>query len=292
MTSLWRAIAAHIASTTGRPFTVQSTRGVGGGCINQAYHISDADRAYFVKLNAAARLAMFEAEARGLSEMHRTQTIAVPQPICWGVAEGSSFLVLQWLELGPGSAAGWQALGHHLAAMHRITSPHGFGWDQPNTIGETPQPNPWSPNWAEFYQQQRLGHQFQLAQRRGGHFPRQAALLAVVPELLRDRAATPSLVHGDLWSGNVAITQTGTPVIFDPATYYGDREVDIAMSELFGRFPAAFYQAYSAAYPLAPGYPQRRELYNLYHVLNHFTLFGGSYAAQANRMIDQLLSEA
>jgi fructosamine-3-kinase len=180
-------------------------------------------------------------------------------------------------------------MGTALAAMHRVTSDRGFGWHQPNTIGATPQPNPWTPTWLEFYREYRLRHQFRLAGRRGGRFPRQHELLMALPDLLAGHAPAPSLVHGDLWSGNAAVTQSGDPVILDPATYFGDREVDIAMTELFGRFPETFYATYRAAYPLDPGYGGRKILYNLYHILNHFTLFGGSYAAQANRMIDQLL---
>jgi fructosamine-3-kinase len=114
-------------------------------------------------------------------------------------------------------------------------------------------------------------------------------LLNALPQLLAGHNPQPALVHGDLWSGNAAVTQDGEPVILDPATYYGDREVDIAMTELFGRFPSSFYAAYNAAYPLDAGYAQRKTLYNLYHIINHFNLFGGGYGAQANRMIDQLL---
>ncbi len=118
--------------------------------------------------------------------------------------------------------------------------------------------------------------------------PQQEKLLAAIPELLAHQVQ-PSLVHGDLWGGNAGCTASGEPVIFDPATYFGDREVDIAMTELFGGFPAAFYKGYNEVFPLDAGYEQRKTLYNLYHILNHFNLFGGSYASQANRMIDQIL---
>jgi fructosamine-3-kinase len=164
-----------------------------------------------------------------------------------------------------------------------------FGWERHNTIGSTPQINTWTASWTEFWVKHRLGYQLQLAQRRGGHFPKQDQLLTLIPDLLAGHTPQPSLVHGDLWSGNAAVTQTGEPVIFDPATYVGDREVDLAMTELFGGFPAAFYHGYNQVFPLDEGYQQRKPLYNLYHVLNHFNLFGGSYESQANRMIMQLL---
>jgi fructosamine-3-kinase len=180
-------------------------------------------------------------------------------------------------------------MGHNLAAMHRVTSAKGFGWQQNNTIGFIPQINDWMADWTDFFTQQRLGYQFRLANERGGRFPQQDRLLASVPKILAGHQPQPSLVHGDLWTGNAAVTQQGEPVILDPATYFGDREVDIAMSQLFGSFPAAFYQAYNQAFPLEPGYEQRKILYNLYHILNHFNQFGGSYEYQANQMIAALV---
>ncbi len=288
---MWNQIAAHISQVTGRPFAVNHQRSLGGGCINAAASLSDGQQTYFVKLNQAAQVAMFEAEAAGLAEMVASQTMRVPSPICWGIAADSAYLVLEWLELGGrGADAAWAEMGGNLAAMHRTTSPQGFGWKLHNTIGSTPQPNPWTGDWTTFWQTHRLGFQFQLANRRGGSFPQQAQLLDAVPQLLAGHQPQPALVHGDLWSGNAAVTRSGVPVIFDPATYYGDREVDLAMTELFGSFPAEFYQAYREAFPLDPGYQQRKVLYNLYHILNHFNLFGGGYDAQANRMMAQLLS--
>jgi fructosamine-3-kinase len=286
---MWTAIAQQISAKTGTDFTIKDRRSVGGGCINQAYQITDGRQRFFVKLNGASQVAMFEAEALGLREMYDSQTIRVPQPIGWGTAEGSAYLVLEWLDLGNSKESSWRRMGENLAAMHRVTQAKGFGWHQGNTIGATPQPNPWTASWLEFFREHRLEHQFRLARRRGGRFPRQEELLQALPELLAGHSPAPALVHGDLWSGNAAVTTEGDPVILDPATYYGDREVDLAMTELFGRFPTAFYEGYQAAYPLDPGYAQRKTLYNLYHILNHFNLFGGGYESQANRMIDQVL---
>lgn len=290
---MWNDIAAQISQVTGKPFQPNNPRSIGGGCINSGYAVSDGDRTYFVKLNQASQLAMFTAEAAGLKQMVATQTIRVPQPICWGTTGNSAYLVLEWLELGrSNSAAAWEAMGQQLAAMHRHTSTSGFGWQQKNTIGSTPQINTWTTDWTEFWTEHRIGYQLQLGQRRGGNFPKGNQLLAAIPRLLAGHTPLPSLVHGDLWSGNAAVIQSGEPVIFDPAIYYGDREVDLAMTELFGGFPTAFYQGYNQAFPLDAGYQQRKTLYNLYHILNHFNLFGGSYEGQANRMIDQLLSRA
>ncbi|MEM9266895.1 MAG: fructosamine kinase family protein [Cyanobacteria bacterium P01_F01_bin.13] len=291
MIAVWADIAAQIAQTIGHPFQGRQTRSVGGGCINQAYGLSDGDTTFFIKLNQASNLAMFEAELAGLKEMYNSQTIRVPQPVCCGLAGANSFIAMEWLELGSRGGEAWATMGQNLATMHRTSSDLGFGWHRANTIGETHQPNDWQDSWLTFWRDQRLGYQFRLAKRRGGSFPQQQMLLEVLPELLAGHDPMPSLVHGDLWSGNAAVTMAGEPVIFDPATYYGDREVDLAMTELFGSFPSAFYEAYESAYPLSAGYPTRKILYNLYHILNHFNLFGGGYAAQANRMIQQLLTK-
>ncbi len=287
--TMWTQIAAQISQAIGATFEVDHQRPVGGGCINQAYAVEGNDRAFFVKLNQASQVAMFEAEALALKQMDRSNTIRVPKPICWGIDEGRSFIVMEWLNFGYGTHESWRTMGHKLAAMHRVRSDRGFGWEMQNTIGATPQPNPWTDNWVTFYIEHRMRHQFRLAARRGGHFPQQDELLSAIPELLSGRDPQPSLVHGDLWSGNAAVTKDGEPVILDPAAYFGDREVDLAMTELFGRFPNEFYTAYNEAYPLDDGYARRKTLYNLYHVVNHFNLFGSGYESQANSMISSLL---
>ncbi len=286
------AIAQAIAQATGRPFRPSGEAAAGGGCINDArvLHGRDGSR-YFLKLNAAPRRAMFEAEAAGLAEILATGTLGAPRPVCWGEADGRAWLVLEHLELGGrGSAA---ALARGLAAMHRVSRPQ-FGWRIDNTIGATPQPNAPDADWVAFWRARRLGHQLELARRRGAGrrlIERGARLLEVLPAFFSDYRPVPSLLHGDLWGGNYGYAG-GEPVVFDPAVYYGDREADLAMTELFGGFPAEFYAAYREAWPLDPGYGVRRGLYNLYHVLNHYHLFGGGYAAQAEAMMGRLLAEA
>ncbi|MBV9389273.1 MAG: fructosamine kinase family protein [Chroococcidiopsidaceae cyanobacterium CP_BM_ER_R8_30] len=287
---MWTEIADRIVEVTEQDFVVERCQPVSGGCINQGYAVSGRDRTYFVKLNQVSQVGMFEAEAIGLKQMLATATIRVPQPICWGIAKESAYIALEWLELGHGTPQAWEEMGRKLAAMHQTTSSKGFGWEQNNSIGSTPQINNWTADWAEFYANYRLGYQFQQAERRGGQFLGQAKLIAAIPKILAEHQVQPSLVHGDLWGGNAAFTVLEEPVIFDPATYFGDREVDIAMTELFGGFPTAFYRGYNEVFPLALGYKQRKILYNLYHILNHFNLFGGGYKSQAERMISQILS--
>ncbi len=284
---MWKEIADRISQARGKFFQVKESRSVAGGCINDSYVVGDQSDQYFVKLNQPNLLEMFTAEVAGLQEISKTKTILVPQPVCSGITSSHSYLVLTYLDLGNSNTASWSQLGQQLAALHQAITPAQFGWHRQNNIGSTPQINDGSDDWAQFFSEQRLGYQLQLA---GQHnFPQGQQLLETIPKLLNHQPAV-SLVHGDLWGGNAGFTTNGQPVIFDPATYYADREVDLAMTELFGGFPAAFYQGYEAVYPLAAGYQQRKVIYNLYHVLNHYHLFGGSYLNQANSSIAKILS--
>lgn len=286
---MWTEIAQAISRETEQEFAIAKTKSVSGGCINQGYQVSSKDRTYFVKLNDVSKVDMFAAEALGLKQMYATKTITVPQPVCWGTAANSSYLVLQWLDLGSGSNQSWTEMGRQLAAMHRVGTSQDFGWSRNNTIGSTPQINTWMDNWADFFAEQRIGYQLELAKRRGGNFPESNRVVDLVRNKLAEWQPPVSLVHGDLWSGNAAISSDGAPIILDPATYYGDRETDLAMTELFGGFPTAFYNGYNEAWELDSGYRQRKSIYNLYHVLNHFNLFGGGYASQAKTIIQRLL---
>lgn len=289
----WKVIGHHIEQALGEPFTLAQPCAVGGGCINASYVIGNEQRRLFVKLNQASRLDMFEAEAEGLMEIARSRSIRVPTPICWGSSGSDAYLVMEYLALGGVTAGSAEQLGRELARMHQTTQAR-FGWHRDNTLGSTPQINDVCDHWPAFWRHQRLGYQLTLAARNGAGrelCQRGEQLLACVDDFFRDHQPQPSLLHGDLWSGNYGVTTTGQPVIFDPAVYYGDRETDLAMTELFGGFPAAFYAAYGEAYPLDPGYAVRKNLYSLYHILNHFNLFGAGYLRQARDMIDRLLSE-
>ena len=284
---MWTEIAEKISQATGEKFTVNNYHSVRGGCINQGYKITDNDRSYFVKLNQGSQIEMFAAEALGLKQMLETNTIRIPHPICWGITGNKSYIAMEWLEFTSGEGKSWEEMGHKLAAMHRFKVSSEFGWEVNNTIGATPQINTKTANWADFFAEHRIGYQIKLARRKGGNFATE--IIEIVRKKLADRQPQPSLVHGDLWSGNVAVTIEGEPVILDPATYWGDREVDIAMTEVFGGFPAAFYRGYNQEWELDTGYQQRKTIYNLYHILNHFNLFGGGYGSQASRMISQIM---
>ena len=289
--SLPSAIGQAISDATGSPFTPHTQRTVSGGSINQSYLLADDERRFFVKLNDAKRLPMFEAEAAGLQQILASNTVRAPQPLCHGLGGDQAFLVMEYLDLrGQGDAA---ALGEQLAAMHRPPQAY-FGGSRDNTLGSTPQTNTQTATWIHFWREQRLGYQLRLAAQNGygGKLQTQGEkLLAGLDQFFTGYQPQASLLHGDLWGGNHAYLADGTPVIFDPAVYYGDRETDLAMTELFGGFAPAFYAAYRAAWPLDAGYAVRKTLYNLYHILNHANLFGGGYATQAQQMMAQLNAE-
>jgi len=283
---MWDEIAIAISQATGAKFICDRRQAQSGGCINQATRLSDGQRQFFVKTNIANCLDMFTAEAIALKQMYATQTIRVPQPICWGIADDAAYLVLENLDLG--CRQDWEAMGRNLAAMHRVTCDRGFGWDRDNVIGSTPQINNWTNSWIDFWMEYRLAFQISLAKRKGWRCNiSEQKIYTSLAQFFDNYQPQPSMVHGDLWSGNAAFVD-GEPVIFDPALYFGDREVDLAMTELFGGFPSQFYRAYQVAYPLDAGYQQRKTIYNLYHILNHFNLFGGGYGSQVNRMIESI----
>lgn len=248
--------------------------------------------ALFVKTAPAHRAAALDAEAQGLTELAGAHAVRVPRVIAGGVAGAVAFLATEWIDShSPGEAA-HAALGEQLAAQHRVTTAE-FGWHRDNTIGRTPQMNGRMADWVAFFRERRLRFQFELALA-NGHGPllqpHGERLLESLEQLFTGYCPVPSLLHGDLWGGNWLAGTAGEPVIFDPAVYYGDREADIAMTHLFGGFSDAFYQAYERCWPLDPGHAVRRDLYNLYHLLNHANLFGGGYARQARAVIDRLLA--
>lgn len=238
------------------------------------------DRRSFVKRGPAEAAARFAAEAEGLNAL-RAAGVRAPEPYAHGVRDGEAFIEMESLSLG--APADWTALGRMLAVLHRNTNGH-FGWARDNWIGLSSQANGWSDDWIAFYRDARLLPQLE----RAGLRATAGALLESLPSFFVDYRPLPSLLHGDLWSGNAGFVADGSPAIFDPAVYYGDREADLAMTELFGGFAPEFYASYRAAWPLDAGYARRRDLYNLYHVLNHANIFGGGYLGQARRLIDSL----
>ena len=233
---------------------------------------------------------MFSAEAEGLQEIARSESIRVPTVAGYGVAADTAYIALEWLPFDQPHASTERHLGEQLAAMHRCTR-NRFGWHRDNTIGLTLQQNAWGDNWVEFLRERRIGFQLRLAARNGFAGDLQDKgnrLLKRLPIWFERYECDASLLHGDLWGGNWGCCN-GEPVIFDPAVYFGDRESDLAMTQLFGGFGRDFYRAYEQAWPLAAGHTERRAIYQLYHVLNHLNLFGSGYLGRAIALMDDLL---
>jgi len=287
---MWRMIGRSISESTQNQFIIERRISVGGGSINASYRVEGSGQCYFVKTNIVQRLGMFTVEAKGLEALASVQAMRVPHPVCQGVTDAHAYLVMEFIPFGGGDNP--RVLGRQLAAMHRHTQAE-FGLQYDNTIGSTPQINTPSDNWILFFREHRLGFQLKLAAQHGygGSLQRKGErLMADLGLFFKGYSPRASLLHGDLWGGNHAVDMEGHPVLYDPAVYYGDRETDMAMSELFGGFGSDFYTAYSEAWPLDEGYNVRKTLYNLYHILNHANLFGGGYASQAELMMDSLLS--
>ena len=267
-----------------------SPKPVSGGDISAAWRLATNNGDLFVKTGPLSVFDMFTAEAEGLAEISASETVRVPEVIATGQDEATAFLVLEWIELGAGDVAVQRRLGEQLAEMHRASADR-YGWHRDNSIGLTPQHNPWSDSWVDFYREHRLAYQLQLAAENGFTGELQdcgSRLLKRLPVYFEGVAPEVSLLHGDLWGGNWGCSG-GKPLIFDPAVYYGDRETDLAMTRLFGGFGAAFYEAYESSWPLADGHQDRQHLYQLYHVLNHLNLFGSGYLGRAISLIDKLL---
>lgn len=281
------AIAEAIAQATGAELVLSSARPVSGGCIHHSELVETrAGGLVFVKRNRANLLALFRTESESLDALASTGTIRVPRPLCHGVLDGQAFLALEGIRMGRSGDGG--AMGRAIADLHECQpSVSGFGFPNDNFIGATPQPNGWKDDWADFFCEHRLSHQFRLARHLGKTFHDEEKLLDSVHEHLSSLAIVPSLLHGDLWGGNASFDESGAPVVFDPACYYGDREADIAFTRLFGGFDPDFYLSYRVTFPEPE--PVRHEIYDLYHLLNHFVLFGGDYARQAEESIGRIL---
>lgn len=264
-----------------------------GGSIHAASAVQDGERRWFIKTNSAGALRQFEVEAAGLDLLAQSGSFRVPRVLGWGENGTQAWLLLEWLNLArPAGAADGAEFARSLAQMHRHTAQQ-FGLAGDNFIGANPQLNTCAGAWPYFFAQRRLAPQLDWARAKGygGQLQSHGAyLVEKLAGFFVDHRPQASLLHGDLWIGNAAMCD-GRPALFDPAVYYGDRETDLAMAELFGGFPASFYPAYREIWPLAEGYEQRKQLYNLYHVLNHLNLFGRGYLRQAERMAAMLAAE-
>jgi len=266
----------------------------GTGCINETYKISASGRDdLFIKLGPAVHLGMYEQESRGLDLLRQCSAVRVPEIIGCLQLPAAAVLALEYIELSPLRGAGEPRFGEALAHLHQIEG-RAFGLDEDNFIGRSHQINGWREDWWDFFCQQRLLPQRRLAQLQGMRttlLDSLDQLLELIPLRLKDYKPAASLLHGDLWRGNMALDAAGTPVLFDPAVYYGDGETDLAMARMFGGPGADFFQAYHALIGRRDGHELRRNLYDLYHWLNHFNLFGVGYLGQLESALATALDE-
>jgi len=261
----------------------------------QGVSAEQASGRFFCKWLAADQLERLQAEAEGLQALISCAgSLVLPRPLALGLACGRALLVLDWLDLAGGDRAGWERLGRGLAQLHRRSleltpAPGLFGWHDDRWIGAGIQRGGWQRSWGAFFCQQRLADQFQRLEAQGLRWPQSERLLELLPPWLEQHQPEPCLVHGDLWPGNAGVLRDGRPCLYDPAVSYSDREVDLAMARMFGGLPEAFFAAYNNEWPLPAGAEQRLIAYNLFHLLNHANLFGGSYIDQSRRSVEALL---
>lgn len=289
-----------LESLFGEGTKIERSDKVSGGDINDAFRLLLTNSAHiFMKSNAVSNAAFFTAEAIGLQAIAQTGCIGTPRILCSGTEPGQngySFLLLEWIEEKRPVSDYWGIFARQLADMHRASAkdfvPNGcYGFIQDNYIGAREQKNAARDSWIDFFRDCRLEPQFQAADRYFDAADRKRilSLLNRLEDFLPE-PEHPSLLHGDLWSGNFMTGSDGMAWLIDPAAYVGHAEADLAMTELFGGFSPAFYAAYREAFPMQPGYHDRRDLYNIYHLLNHLNLFGGSYLPAVQRTLRRYAS--
>lgn len=286
---MWQAIAQQLSETLLFEFKIEERIRISSGDISESYMISDGEQRYFVKINEKHFLPNYTAEMDNLTELRLTNTVRTPEVVLLGSTKEASFLILNYLPTHPLThAKSSYQFGQQLARLHNWGEQQEYGFDNDNYIGATPQPNRWQKKWSRFFAEQRIGWQLQLLKEKGIEFGNMEDIIESVRLALSHHHPKPALLHGDLWHGNCAESPFG-PICFDPACYWGDRECDIAMAELFGGFSSEFFEGYESINPLDKGYQSRKEIYNLYHILNHCYLFGGHYLNDAQLRIDKML---
>lgn len=284
---MWHFISEQISNCIQQDFICDDIREVKAGDSHKAYKISDGKQRFFVKTNEKSHFSNFEAEREGLEHLNDTKLFKVPKVICSGVVSDHSFLVLEHIAMTQGDDQSWFHFGQTLAELHKTHSQKMYGWQEDNFIGLTPQSNLWQKKWSCFFAEQRIGFMLQLLSEKGHTLANIDTVVESIKSLLAGHNPTSSMLHGDLWQGNAGFYKN-QPVLFDPAFHFGDRETDLAMTELFGRFPQRFYQGYADVWPLEADYEYRKPIYQLYHVLNHAVLFGGHYIDSAKITLKNL----
>ena len=289
---MWKEVEKEISKTIGRAFVTVQRRPVSGGCISEAHMLCDGSQCFFVKVNPINEKPLLQAESIGLLELKKAEAFRVPDFVCLGETEEKAFLVLEFLQLRSVSFADEFDFAERLHKLHSFTK-ESFGFAEDNFIGSSIQKNRFSNDWQDFWVESRLKPQAEMARHLNEElYQKILRVCGSVDHFFKGYEVKPSLLHGDLWAGNVAVV--GEEItIFDPAVYYGDREADLAMTEMMGGFSHRFYEAYKSLAGIDDeAYLHRKRLYNLYHVLNHLNLFGVSYYMEALSLTEHLLAEA
>jgi len=285
---MWPAITQQLSDTLLFDYKIIEKSKIPEGEMNDCYMISDGEQRYFVKSNTRECLARFEAESENLNRLRQTDTVKVPELVHIGHSKHNAFIIQNFLSTKPlNDKKSSFHFGVQLGKLHSWGEQKEYGFDTDNYIGSTLQPNLWNKKWSRFFSEQRIGWQLQLLAEKGVYFGDINDIVSQINRRLYNHNPKPSLLHGDLWHGNTANTAFG-PICYDPASYWGDRECDIAMTELFEGFKSEFYQGYESICPLDFGYNERKIIYNLYHILNHCNLFGGHYLDEAEQIFSKL----
>lgn len=286
---IYQAVLQSVTPQTATGEALPVIRPIAGGDINRAFIIKTGKSAYFLKFNDAKRYpSMFKAEAEGLRLLSKNGTPRIPEVIATGENDCHSWLLLEFIEKGSPGSHFWESFGQQLACLHRH-SHHAFGLDHANYIGSLPQSNTYHQSWCSFFVEERIQPQLRMASNSrfidkslNGHFER---MFLRLPEIFPTEP--PALLHGDLWSGNFLCDNQGNPCLIDPAVYFGFREMDLAMTRLFGGFSPEFYREYQAVFPLEPGWEMRFDICNLYPLLVHVNLFGGGYVQSVKQVVSR-----
>jgi fructosamine-3-kinase len=285
--SLIEQVAQHLTGRLGTPVDVEHAGSIGGGSINDAWRLETDHGRFFLKTNHADRFpSLFEAEADGLARLRAANALPTPEVLGHGEDQDTSWLLLEWLEEAPRRSDFWTSFGRQLARQHRHTRA-GFGLERDNYIGSLKQSNRDHAHWPSFFIQERLEPQFRMARDRrkveAGTSFRAERLFAQLDRHFPEEP--PALLHGDLWNGNFMSGPDGAARLIDPAVYYGHREMDLAMTRLFGGFDPGLLSGYEQEWPLQQGWEERVDLCNLYPLLVHVNLFGGHYVQQVEAVL-------
>lgn len=285
---MWSDICNNIRNSINSEFTPIERKPLLNGNISHTYRLSSEDKQYFVKINDLDKIDLYVCQADNLMQIANSQTIQCPQVICYGTTQAFSYLVLEYFNFSQNVQANWFSTGEQIARLHQYGEQKMFGWDTDNYISALVQPNRWAKRWSSFFAEQRIGWQLELAMENGMAFGRIDSIVEQAQQILQHHKPTPSLLHGNLWFGNLGFNNS-EPVIFDSASYWGDREAEIARSRLLQSFPEAFYQGYQQAHPLAHDYTDRELVYQLYYLLAMCNQDGSDHQLKTEMVVKRIM---